>query len=85
MIDLNHSGNPAVLRRADMKTRFSKHIGDRASGSSNTFLRLQRNLYLLFLLYWMTPLITPGTAWLARAGVESPIKQSVRITWEDKA
>ena len=34
---------------------------------SNTFLRLQRNLHLLFLLYWMKPLITPGTAWLARA------------------
>ncbi len=58
-------------------------------GSSNTFLGLQRNLRLLFLLYWMTPLITPGTAWLARAGVESRINKTntnnpVRVTWEKK-
>ena len=30
-------------------------------GSSNTFLRLQRNLRLLLLLYWMKPLITPDS------------------------
>jgi hypothetical protein len=57
--------------------------------SSNTFLSLQRNLHQLFLLYWMTPLITPGTAWLARAGVESRINNTntnnqVRVTWEKK-
>jgi hypothetical protein len=55
-------------------------------GSSNTFLGLQRDLRLLFLLYWMTPLITPVTAWLARAGVESSINKTntnnqVRVTW----
>src|SRR5438552_18900651 len=55
-------------------------------GSSNTFLRLPRNLRLLFLLYRMKPLITPGTAWLARAGVESRINKTntnnqVRVTW----
>jgi len=59
------------------------------SGCSNTFLGLQRNLHLLFLLYWMTPLITPVTAWLARAGVESRINKTntnnqVRVTWEKK-
>ena len=50
---------------------------------------LKRNLRLLFLLYWMTPLITPGTAWLARAGVESRINKTnnnnqVRVIWEKK-
>ena len=60
------------------------------AGSSNIFLRLQRNLRLLFLLYWMTPLITPGPVWLARAGVESRINKTntnnqVRVTWEEKA
>jgi uncharacterized protein (TIGR03118 family) len=48
-----------------------------------------RNLRLLFLLYWMTPLIAPGTAWLAGAGVESGINETntnnqVRVTWEKK-
>jgi len=37
----------------------------------------------------MTPLITPDTAWLARAGVESRINKTntnnhVRVTWEKK-
>jgi hypothetical protein len=37
----------------------------------------------------MKPLITPGTAWLARAGVESRINKTntnnqVRVTWEKK-
>jgi len=37
----------------------------------------------------MTPLITLGTAWLARAGVESGINKTntnnpVRVTWEKK-
>src|SRR5689334_18834334 len=36
--------------RADERISFSP-------GSSNSFLSLQRNLHLLFLLYWMTPLI----------------------------
>jgi hypothetical protein len=50
------------------------------------FLSPPRNLRLLFLLYWMTPLITPVTAWLARAGVESRINKTnnnsqVRVTW----
>jgi len=37
----------------------------------------------------MTPLITTGTAWLARAGAESRINKTntnnqVRVTWEKK-
>jgi len=37
----------------------------------------------------MTPVITPVTAWLARAGVESRINKTntnnqVRVTWEKK-
>jgi hypothetical protein len=58
-------------------------------GSCNTFLSLQRHLHLLFLLYWMTPLMTSGTAWLARAGVQSRINKTntnhqVCVTWEKK-
>jgi hypothetical protein len=49
-------------------------------GSSNTFLNLQRNLHLLFLLYWMTPLITPGTVWLGRAGVAAKLVQQFMKT-----
>src|SRR5260370_30783494 len=46
-------------------------------GTSNTFLRLPRNLRLLLLLYWMTPLITPGTAWLARSGANGSLKKQI--------
>ena len=43
---------------------------------SNIFLSFLRNLHELFLLYWVTPRITPGTAWLARVGVESRINKT---------
>src|SRR6266404_999289 len=46
-------------------------------GSSNTFLGLPRNLRLLFLLYWMKPVITPGTASLARAGVAAKLVTAI--------
>jgi len=46
---------PKSRGRADQRIPFFP-------GSSNSFLRLQRNLRLLFLLYWMKPFITSGMA-----------------------
>src|ERR1044071_1598857 len=37
----------------------------------------QRNLRLLFLLYWMTPLIRPETAWLAGRGANGSLAKQI--------
>ena len=68
---------PKSRGRADQRIPFLR-------GSSNSFLRLQRNLRLLLLLYWMKPFIkvrhgSRELAWKAA------LNNQVRVTWEEKA